>query len=96
MAFSASTSWSLPSCHATDGFTREGLALGAGSWDAPMEAKLRALGRRRHVAERGLAAAGDQADTRLEELRDSFADFEDELEWYVSRRHRPKGEACPK
>jgi DNA-binding MarR family transcriptional regulator len=69
--------------------------LVSGSWEAPIRAKLRALGRLCQVAERGLAAAGDQADARLAGLRDSFAYFEDALDRYVSRRQRPKGSTRP-
>jgi hypothetical protein len=60
--------------------------LASGSWDAPLEAKLRALGRLRQVAERGLIAAGGRADYRLVEMRDAFAWFEDHLDQYVKQR----------
>lgn len=60
--------------------------LASGSWDAPLEAKLRALGRLRQVAERGLVAAGGRADYRLVEMRDAFAWFEDHLDHYVKQR----------
>jgi hypothetical protein len=60
--------------------------LASGSWDAPLEAKLRALGRLRQVAERGIAAAGGRADYRLAEMRDAFAWFEDELEQFIKQR----------
>jgi hypothetical protein len=60
--------------------------LASGSWDAPLEAKLRALGRLRDVAERGIAAAGDLADYRLIDMRDAFAWFEDEMEKYIKQR----------
>jgi hypothetical protein len=60
--------------------------LAAGSWDAPLKAKLRALGRLRRVADRGIEAADGLADHRLVEMRNSFAWFEDQLDLYT--RHR--------
>jgi hypothetical protein len=38
------------------------------------------------VADRGLAAAADQADYRLAEMRDAFAWFEDAMARYVKER----------
>jgi hypothetical protein len=67
--------------------------LAAGSWDAPLEAKLRALGRLRHVAERGIVTAGTHADYRLLEMRDAFAWFEDEMDKYLKQRAVPGGRA---
>ncbi len=65
--------------------------LASGSWDAPLDAKLRALGRLRHVAERGIESAGGRADYRLMEMRDAFAWFEDQMDEYVKqRRSRPQ------
>lgn len=61
--------------------------MASGSWDAPLQAKLMALGRLRGVAERGIAVAGDQADYRLTEMRDAFAWFEDQLGQYIKQRH---------
>jgi hypothetical protein len=60
--------------------------LASGSWDAPLEAKLRALGRLRDVAERGIVAAGDRADYRLIDMRDAFAWFEDQMEKFIKQR----------
>jgi hypothetical protein len=60
--------------------------LASGSWDAPLEAKLRALGRLRQVAERGIEAAGGRADYRLTEMRDAFAWFEDQMGQYLKQR----------
>jgi hypothetical protein len=60
--------------------------LASGSWDAPLEAKLRALGRLRQVAQRGIDSGGGQADYRLIEMRDAFAWFEDQMEHYVKQR----------
>jgi hypothetical protein len=60
--------------------------LAAGSWDAPLEAKRRALGRLRQVAQRGIEAAGGRADYRLIEMRDAFAWFEDEMGQYLKQR----------
>jgi len=60
--------------------------LASGSWDAPLEAKARALGRLRDVAERGVASAGDLADYRLIEMRNAFAWFEDQMEMYIKQR----------
>ena len=39
--------------------------LASGGWDAPLEAKLRALGRLRHVADKGSAANAIGCPTRL-------------------------------
>jgi DNA-binding transcriptional regulator GbsR (MarR family) len=64
--------------------------LAAGSWDAPLEAKLRALSRLRHVADKGIAAARNQADYRLIEMRDAFAFFEDQLDQHIRKRHLSK------
>ncbi len=64
--------------------------LVSGSWDAPLEAKLRALSRLRHVADKGIAAAGNRADYRLIEMRDAFAFFEDQLTRHIKQRHRSK------
>jgi hypothetical protein len=74
--------------------------LASGGWDAPLEAKLRALGRLRQVADRGLVAAGGRADYRLAEMRDAFAWFEDQLEQYVKQRRSgrtttPAGQGLP-
>ncbi|WP_214323700.1 GbsR/MarR family transcriptional regulator [Nonomuraea sediminis] len=63
--------------------------LASGSWQGPLEAKLRALGRLRHVADQGIAAAGNQADYRLVEMRDAFAWFEDQLDHLIRNRRRP-------
>jgi hypothetical protein len=63
--------------------------LTAGSWDAPLEAKLRALGRLRRVADRGIEAAGGAADYRLSDMRNAFAWFEDQLDRYT--RHPGEG-----
>ncbi|HTT88696.1 MAG TPA: hypothetical protein VMF65_04020 [Acidimicrobiales bacterium] len=60
--------------------------LASGSWDAPLEAKLRALGRLRRVADRGITSAGGRADYRLVEMRDAFAFFEDQLEQHIKQR----------
>jgi hypothetical protein len=60
--------------------------LASGSWNAPLQAKLRALGRLRQVADRGIAAAGDRADYRLIEMRDAFAWFEVQLEQHIQER----------
>jgi hypothetical protein len=60
--------------------------LASGSWDAPLEAKLRALGRLRQVAERGIQAAAGRADYRLIEMRDAFAWFEDQMDQYMKQR----------
>jgi hypothetical protein len=62
--------------------------LVSGSWDAPLQAKLRALGRLRHVADKGIAAAGDRADHRLIEMRDAFGWFEDQLADHLAQRDR--------
>ncbi len=59
--------------------------LASGTWDPPLEAKLRALGRLRQVAERGIESAGGRADYRLIEMRDAFAWFEDQMEQYVKQ-----------
>jgi DNA-binding MarR family transcriptional regulator len=63
--------------------------LASGSWEAPLEAKLRALGRLRQVADRGISSAGGQADYRLIELRDAFAFFEDQLDSYLDEFKPP-------
>lgn len=60
--------------------------LASGSWDAPLQAKLRALSRLRHVADKGIAAAGNRADYRLIEMRDAFAWFEDQLDQHIKQR----------
>lgn len=60
--------------------------LASGSWNAPLQAKLRALGRLRQVADKGLAAAGNRADYRLIEMRDAFAWFEEQLEQHIQER----------
>lgn len=60
--------------------------LASGSWDAPLQAKLRALSRLRQVADKGIAAAGDRADYRLTELRDAFAWFEKQLDQHIQER----------
>lgn len=60
--------------------------LASGSWDAPLRAKLRALGHLRHVADKGIAAAGAKADYRLIEMRDAFAWFESELGRHIKNR----------
>ncbi len=60
--------------------------LASGGWDAPLQAKLRALSRLRLVAERGIHAAGKLADYRLVEMRDAFAWFEDQMGEYVYQR----------
>jgi hypothetical protein len=59
--------------------------LASGSWDAPLEAKLRALTRLRQVADRGITAAGNRADYRLIEMRDAFAWFEDQMALYIKQ-----------
>ena len=64
--------------------------LASGSWDAPLEAKLRALGRLRQVANKGIAAAGHRADYRLIEMRDAFAWFEDQLDQHIKQRQQPR------
>jgi hypothetical protein len=64
--------------------------LAAGSWDAPLEAKLRALGRLRQVADKGIAAAGNRVDYRLIEMRDAFAWFEDQLDQHIKQRRQPE------
>jgi len=60
--------------------------LASGSWDAPLQAKLRALSRLRQVADKGIAAAGKRADYRLIEMRDAFAWFEDQLDQHIKHR----------
>lgn len=60
--------------------------LASGSWDAPLQAKLRALSRLRQVADKGIAAAGDRADYRLTEMRDAFAWFEKQLDQHIQQR----------
>ena len=60
--------------------------LTSGSWDAPLDAKRRALGRLRQVADRGIKAAGGRADYRLIEMRDAFAWFEDQMGQCVKQR----------
>jgi hypothetical protein len=62
--------------------------LASGSWDAPLAAKLHALGRLRHVADKGIAAAGKRADYRLIEMRDAFAWFEDQLDEHIKQRRQ--------
>ncbi|MCI4675927.1 GbsR/MarR family transcriptional regulator [Candidatus Mycolicibacterium alkanivorans] len=64
--------------------------LASGSWDAPLEAKLRALGRLRQVADKGIAVAGNRADYRLIEVRDAFAWFEDQLDQHIKQRQQPR------
>jgi hypothetical protein len=61
--------------------------LASGSWDAPLEAKWRALGRLRQVADRGIEAAGGRADYRLIEMRNAFAWFEDEMGQYLKHQY---------
>jgi hypothetical protein len=63
--------------------------LASGSWDAPLEAKLRALSRLRYVADKGIAAAGNRADYRLIEMRDAFAWFEAQLDRHIKQRQQP-------
>ncbi|WP_214414683.1 GbsR/MarR family transcriptional regulator [Sphaerisporangium fuscum] len=63
--------------------------LASGSWQAPLEAKLRALGRLRQIADQGVASAGDRADHRLIEMRDAFAWFETQLDQLLEHRRRP-------
>jgi DNA-binding transcriptional regulator GbsR (MarR family) len=60
--------------------------LASGSWDAPLQAKLRALSRLRQVADKGIAAAGGRADYRLTEMRDAFAWFEKQLDQHIQER----------
>ncbi|HTZ08986.1 MAG TPA: MarR family transcriptional regulator [Acidimicrobiales bacterium] len=62
--------------------------LQAGSWDAPLEAKLRGLTTLRQVADRAIEASGGRADDRLADMRDAFAWFEERLDEYV-RTRRP-------
>jgi hypothetical protein len=64
--------------------------LASGSWDAPLAAKLRALGRLRQVADKGIAAAGKRADYRLIEMRDAFAWFEDRLDEHIKQRRQSR------
>jgi DNA-binding transcriptional regulator GbsR (MarR family) len=64
--------------------------LASGSWDAPLQAKLRALTRLRQVADRGIAAAGDHADYRLAEMRDAFAWFEEHLDRLIQQREHTR------
>jgi DNA-binding transcriptional regulator GbsR (MarR family) len=61
--------------------------IASGSWDAPLRAKLAALSRLRQVAERAIDTAGNQADYRLREMRDSFAWFEDQLDRFIKQRN---------
>ncbi len=61
--------------------------LASGSWEAPLEAKLRALGRLRDVAERGIEAAAGRADDRLLEMRDAFAWFADQMDQYMKYQY---------
>jgi DNA-binding transcriptional regulator GbsR (MarR family) len=61
--------------------------LASGSWEAPLEAKMRALGRLRDVAERGIQAAGGRADYRLLEMRDAFAWFADQMAQYLKQQY---------
>jgi hypothetical protein len=62
--------------------------VASGSWDAPLQAKLRALGHLRQVADKGIAAAGNQADYRLTEMRDAFAWFEGQLGQHIENRQQ--------
>jgi DNA-binding transcriptional regulator GbsR (MarR family) len=62
--------------------------LASGSWEAPLQAKLRALTRLRQAAETGIAAAGDHADYRLLEMRDAFGWFEEQLDRHIQQRLR--------
>jgi hypothetical protein len=64
--------------------------MASGSWDAPLEAKLRALSRLRQVADDGIAAAGNRADYRLLEMRDAFAWFENQLDEHIKQRRHTK------
>jgi len=60
--------------------------LQAGSWDPPLEAKLRGLGTLREVADRAIAVSGGRADERLTDMRAAFAWFEERLDEYVRTR----------
>jgi hypothetical protein len=60
----------------------------SGSWEAPLQAKLRALARLRQVADTGIAAAGNRADYRLIEMRDAFGWFEEQLDRHIQQRLR--------
>jgi hypothetical protein len=64
--------------------------LASGSWDAPLAAKLRALGRLRQVADKGIEAAGKGADYRLIEMRDAFAWFEGQLDELIKQRRQSR------
>jgi hypothetical protein len=73
--------------------------IASNSWDGPLQAKLRALARMREVADRGIAAAGDDVDFRLTDMRDAFAWFEHHLREHIAQRaidrpgHRPSTSA---
>ena len=60
----------------------------AGTWDGVLEARLRTLVRLREVVDRGLSAAGDQADARLRDVRDVHALMQEELEGLLRERKR--------
>jgi DNA-binding MarR family transcriptional regulator len=64
--------------------------LASGGWDAPLAAKLRALGRLRQVADKGITAAGKKADYRLIEMRDAFAWFGDQLDEHTKQRQQSR------
>jgi len=60
--------------------------LRSGRWEAVLEARLRTLVRLREIADRCLLFAGDEADDRLQELRDVYAWFEDHLDELLAKR----------
>ncbi|HVA05402.1 MAG TPA: hypothetical protein VNG12_01550 [Acidimicrobiales bacterium] len=67
--------------------------LGAAGWERALESRFRIVSQLREVAERALDLAGDEADSRLRAMRDTYAWFEPRLAELVetSRVHHAHG-----
>jgi len=64
--------------------------LRSGTWEGVLESRLRTLVQLRRVADRGLQAAGNEADGRICELRDIYAWFEDHVDRLLDERRSPR------
>jgi DNA-binding transcriptional regulator GbsR (MarR family) len=60
--------------------------LRPGSWEGALEARLRTLSQLRLVADRAIRSAGDDADERLQDMRDVYEWFEDQLDELLAKR----------
>jgi len=64
--------------------------LRSGSWEGALEARLRTLSQLRVVADRAIRSAGAEADERLQDMRDVYAWFEDQLDELLAKRRTAK------